>query len=630
MKTERVDSAFGELLEKATPEMEAGWEARAREALARMRRAREPGMGSRLRWVPTALGLGLVMAALAFVPYSATGPSPGMQTALAAQQAMAAEALGEVPGEGTGRQAKRENLPEGLRSYAERAPQFVREQYPDDPEMLMAAGLLTTNYDTGVALMKEALEKDGGGAAWAAYAGLLAARLPDYQRLGLWVVDPADPEAVARVEGIISKQPAPRKLAAAEVAEIMEVARHWAKEEPDNGMPLALETYYLYGLHRDQEALERWEEAASRPEAESHRQEFQWAARRLLIEMGERELDAIQFSWWSVRLENIEVMSSAPSHCARIGGYEGRLARLEDRPDDAIRWWMATVQFGRHMQQSADTLMQCLIASVIEEIGGSPVWTWQPDGMSGIPDDPLQGERLFHGEHHDFFVSQAGEQAAEEVRDSMVRAKVRAQLAKDYRRRLRADPFIRSAMLLGLSALFVGLLVVFLLVFVGISIRARKQADEATDLPPGPRLIIVFLALLPATAGGVLYWTQLSIRQSQPWLLMVFFGGFALTPLAALLLPLIAARSTRQPPARLATAWRGNLRKVLPLAILLCATLSLALGIAGRRAEAEWARNWPTETEMERVVEAIGPRWTNPTIPPDAWRNEPPPEAKGG
>ena len=314
--SERFDEDLKRAVSEAAGEPRGEVQARALEAMTAGGRERP---ASPLRRLPTALGAVLVVAALAFAPYSASSRSPGMQAALATQ-AFAAEALAASSERGAGGPARRENLPEDLMGYAERAPEFVREQYPDDPEMLMAAGLLTTDYDTGVALMKEALKKGGGGAVWAAYAGLLAARLPDYQRLGLWVVDPADPDAVARVESMISKQPAPRKLAAAEVAEIMAVARDWAKEEPDNGMPLALETYYLYGLHRDQEALERWEEAESRPEVASHRQEFQWAARRLLIEMGEPELGAIQFSWWSVRLENIEVMSSAPSHCARIGG----------------------------------------------------------------------------------------------------------------------------------------------------------------------------------------------------------------------------------------------------------------------------------------------------------------------
>ena len=137
MNEERGDK-LAEILRAARHAPRAGWRERALEAMGAARPS-----GSRWGWVPTAVGAALVMAALAFVPYSATGPSAGMQSALAAQQAMAAEALGETPNERVERKVTRENLPEWLRGYAERAPDFVREHYPDDPQMLMAAGLRT-------------------------------------------------------------------------------------------------------------------------------------------------------------------------------------------------------------------------------------------------------------------------------------------------------------------------------------------------------------------------------------------------------------------------------------------------------------------------------------------------------
>ena len=619
--SERIQEEIREAVREAAGEPRS--EVRER-ALAAMGTARPSG--SRWGWVPTAVGAGLVIAALGLLPYSATAPPPGMGSALAAQQAMAAEAYGEMRGEGAGSKVTRENLPEWLTGYAERAPQFVREHYPDDPEMLMAAGLLTTDYDTGVALMKEALEKGGGGAVWAAYAGLLASRLPDYHRVGTWVVDPADPDAVARVEEKIAESGGPTKLAWGEVAAIMEVAREWAEAEPDSGMPLALETYYLYGLHRDQEALERWEEAASRPEVASHQQEFLWAISGLLVDMGEPELQAIQSSF-SVAFEPTEAVTSAPRHCARMGGYEGRLARLEGRPDDAIRWWMATVQFGRHMQQSADTLMEGLVAISVEAIGGSPVWVWKPDRETGIPDGPLQGGRLFHGEHHDLFVSQAGEQAAEQVRDSMVRAKVRSQLSREYYKSFQGPPEgqLRSMMLRAYSFWYGLLVVVSLLVFAGVSLRARKRADEATTLSWPWRMLLALLALAPVSIAFALMSFALRKSIEQPGLQLVVSAGMALTLLSILLLPLLAAFRSRTAGARLVTAWRGNLRRVLPVGIVVLAALSLGLGITGRRAQAEWARNWLSETEMARVVREIGPEWEDPEIPPDAWRAEPPP-----
>lgn len=626
--SKRDDDRLTEVLRAARRAPREGWRERALSAMAAAGRERA---SSRLGWVPTAVGTALVIAALVALPYSASTPGGGMGNALAAQQAMAAEALGERAEEGAGRKVTRGALPEGVRSYAERAPQFVRERHPDDPEMLMAAGLLTTDYETGVALMKEAVEKGGGGAVWAAYAGLLAARLPDYHRVGGWVVDPADPDAVARVEEKIAELGGPSKLAWGEVAAIMEAARDWAKEEPDNGMPLALETYCLYGLHRDQEALERWEEAASRPEVASYQQEFLWAISRLLVEMGEPELQAIQSSF-SVGFEPTEAVASAPRHCARIGVYEGRLAALEGRSEQAIRWWTATIQFGRHMRESADTLQEFLVGVAIAGISGSPVWVWKPDRETGIPDGPLQGGRLFHGEHHDLFVSHAGEQAAEEVRDSMVRAKVRSMLSREYFQGLNAVPEgqLRSMILRAYSFWYGLLVAVCLLVFAGVSSRARKRADEATSLSWPWRMLLALLALAPVSIAFALMWLALHKSTMEPGLQFLVYAGMALSFLSMLLLPLLAAFRSRTAGARLVTAWRGSLRRVLPVGIVVLAALSLGLGIAGRRAEAEWARTWLSETEMERVVREIGPEWVEPTIPEGAWRAEPPPERAEG
>jgi hypothetical protein len=95
-------------------------------------------------------------------------------------------------------------------------------------------------------------------------------------------------------------------------------------------------------------------------------------------------------------------------------------------------------------------------------------------------------------------------------------------------------------------------------------------------------------------------------------------------------LPLAAAFRSRAPEARVVTAWRGNLRRVLPLAAVALAIISLGFVIATRTTQTRWARDWQSLTEMERVLEALGPEWHDPPIPADAWRNEPPPEVKGG
>jgi|GEM_PF-1387270 len=618
MDEERGDR-LAEILRAARHAPRAGWRERA---LAAMGTARPSG--SRWGWVPTAVGVALVIAALGLLPYSASAPGAGMGNALAAQQAMAAETLGEMPEEGAGRKVTRETLPEGLRSYAERAPDFVREHHPDDPEMLMAAGLLTRDIDESLALLKAAVDKGESGAAWAAYTGVLMETGPAYNRLATWAVDPEDPEAVTEAERKIAESGVPQSLTPKEAEPVLNVLKQWREAEPRNALPVALEMYYLYGLHRDREALERWEEAGRLPEVDSHYQESITATARLLERMGMSQWDALSNSynstWMIGRVSKLR-------QCARIGVYEGRLAEMQGRAEEAVRWWMGTVQLGRHMQQSADTLIECLVGIAIEGIGGWPVWEWRPDRMTGIPDGPLQGGRLFHGVHHDFFVAQAGEQAAEQVRDSMARAKVRSMLSREYvqsRPGLPAEHF-RSAILRAYSISYGVPLVACLLVLAGVSVRARKRADEATSLSWPWRMLLSLLALAPVSIAFALMWLALHKSIMQPGLPLLLSAGMALSFLSILLLPLLAALRSRTAGARLVTAWRGNLRSVLPVGIVVLAVVSLALGIAGRRAEAEWARTWLSETEMDRVVREIGPEWLDPEIPPDAWRAEPPP-----
>ncbi|UCC67038.1 MAG: hypothetical protein JSV79_07755 [Armatimonadota bacterium] len=620
------DDRLTELLKAARPAPNEGWRERALAAMAAARRDRG---GRHLGWMPTAAGTVLVAAALAFVPYSATAPSGMMAGALAAQQAAAAEVLEELERPGGGEKpARRETLPEHLRPYAERAAAFVRERHPDDPEMLMAAGMLTRGTEEALALLKEAAERSSGGATWAAYAGLMLETGPPYARPANWGVDPGDAEALAETKQEIAEAGLPDKLSPDDVAPVMEVLRRWQEVEPENGMPVALEVRYLYGLHRDSDALLRWEEASSLPEVTAHVQETSWAAGRLLSEM--------KMPWWDAASAAYSVPTGLGSMAwlregARIGLYEGRLAQLEGRAEEAVRCWQATIDIGRHMQDSAGTLIECLVGIAVEGIGASPVWVWQHDGVTGIPNGPLVGGRLFHGRAHDFFVAHVGEAAADDLRDSLLRAKVRSMLSRSYVQGLGAfpDEQTRSLLLRALSILSASLLVAFLVVFGAISLRARKQADEATRLRRRGGLALAGLSLLPALGVGVVSWVGVSAAaRFQPVWGAVFFGGLALSLVAMILVPLIVARWSRQPGARLVTAWRANLRRVLPVAIVLCAVFSLGLGLAGRHSAAAWPRRWRTESEMERVLAEIGPEWFEPKIPEDAWRAEPAPRVE--
>jgi hypothetical protein len=500
MKTERVDNAFEQLLERATPEMEDGWEGRACAVVARVR----PGLGSRLRWVPTALGTALVIAALALAPYSAEVPGGGGQAAFAAQGMLDAAAGGEMPEAGTGGEAKRESLPEPLGEYADDATAFVQEHYPDDPEMLIAAGMLTRDLNQAQRLLKSAVEESGSGAAWAAYAQAVMESGPGYDRPGTWAADPTAPESIAEADRMIAEKGVSQRLTAEEAEPVLDILRKWQEVEPENALPPALETYYLYGLHRDEEALARWEEAAALPDVNTHAQEFIRYTGRLLEKMGMSPWESVSNSYSGSAFGPLGKLRT----CARIGVYEGRLAEMEGRDEEAIRWWVATFRFGEHMQESANTLMEALVGIAIQGIGGWPVWEWQSERMTGIPDGPLQGGRLFHGSSHEFFVREAGQQAADEIRDSMVKAKVRSMLTRQYVEHLGAMPtgFLGAMTMGSFAGMSVGLLVAALLGFGMVSLWARRKADEATRLGWRGRVALTLIPLATLCLGFAVAW----------------------------------------------------------------------------------------------------------------------------
>ena len=97
--------------------------------------------------------------------------------------------------------------------------------------------------------------------------------------------------------------------------------------------------------------------------------------------------------------------------------------------------------------------------------------------------------------------------------------------------------------------------------------------------------------------------------------------------LLILIIPLLAALSSRAPGACIHTAWRGNLRRVLPVAIALSALLILGLSAYAASLRTAWYAQWsaPGLTEMSDMIQTLGDKWTNPTIPPDAYRAQYPP-----
>jgi hypothetical protein len=172
-----------------------------------------------------------------------------------------------------------------------------------------------------------------------------------------------------------------------------------------------------------------------------------------------------------------------------------------------------------------------------------------------------------------------------------------------------------------------GLLVALLLLFAAIGTWRRRQADEAAFLPFAWKLTIIIL-VLGWVAPAALLFEPFAPAAAGRWsvhLPQAYLGtAFSL----AILLPLVAALLGRRPSARLRTAWRGNLRQLLPLTIAICAVISLSLGVTAKAMQVSYTRAWLREppNEMALVVQQLGSAWTHPRIPADSWRAQYPPE----
>jgi hypothetical protein len=353
---------------------------------------------------------------------------------------------------------------------------------------------------------------------------------------------------------------------------------------------------------------------------------------------------------------------------ARAAYYEGRVAQMAGDPWEAINWWQSTVGLGRNLQDSAETLIQFHVGLAVEGIGARPAWQWHPDNVTGIPDGPIRGGRYFHGPQHDFYVQHMGWRADEDMVESLARAKVRSGLVREHT----GGPgglgafagYYQANRHIGAAALWAFFAIVVIAVLVLSGTWSRRAADEAVRLAGPWQILLAVLILLPvgvlvgvavtAHAGDVAAGGPPSavgssegpaasialpaarvavlsaLRALGRWIgarPYVVMGLVAASLLAIILLPLAAAALARAPGARLRTAWRGNLRRVLPVAVALSALLFLHLNVTAVRIRGAWFAKWsaPGVTEFSDMVEQLGAAWEEPEIPFDAWRTEPPP-----
>ena len=514
-------------------------------------------------------------------------------------------------------------LPGHYDALAERAAKFAKQRYPDDPEMLLGAGLLFIEREASVDLLRQAAEKGNLAAAWAAYYGALREQAPGYMRLGNQGLDPSQPDLVASGKATMQASELPDRLDPMEAQPLLSALQSWAAADPENGLPLALQTDVLYGLHRDQQALELWQAAGSRPQVKGYSRDNSRVVSNLLTRMGIAQPEAFLVAQGSYEIGLYPALRQG----ARIALYEGKVAQMQGRSADALRWWNGSIALGRHLQDTSDTIIGILVGVAIEGIGASPAWKWYLDSATGMTGGPLYKGRIWYGRDHAFYVSQVGERKDAEVRDSLVRSKVRSQLLRGETKgamdRFMSGPEMRGVMLvmLGIGAAAVAGLC--LILFLALGTWRRAPADAATRLRPTCQLILALAPFGPLAVTAVLV-HRMGRSGTESASAGLALACLVLAVATVVFLPLIAAALNRAPEARLKTAWRGNLRRSLPATAAIAMLCFLALNLAAIKPRADWVRQWsdPRMTEMAQVRQRLGAKWDTPPIPKDAWRAE--------
>jgi hypothetical protein len=501
--------------------------------------------------------------------------------------------------------------------------------------MLMAAAILTEDPETAASLLRRAVEAGGGPATWAVYVEHLFKAVPSYSRLGTAGFDPEDHETISQHREWLSLPDVRNRLPEEDAAGLLEALHAWQRADPDNALPLVVEAWYLYGLERDEEAFEVWQRAGSVPIMSDHHDAQVSAVARLLAHMGMPEADALQYA---------SSMAAAPLFYAkhrawaRMAFYEGRVAQMGGRHDDAVSWWNAGIAIGRHTQESADTAMAFLVGVPIEAIAAHAVWRWCSEEETGIPGGILVGgdvprgfgmkpaaQRLMFGDQHEFYLGQVGEAADIALRDSLVAASVRSGLVAKYRRQFDIMTGWAQGLRLLAAAYYTAAWAAFLLLaFFVVRGRAGRSGDREAPLRPPWHAALAVVPVLSLVPGVVKLYGQPQGVCVPPANVGAdaLMASLSLGAGLAIFIPLVAALPTRRAGAPIWTAWRGNLGTMLPVTVAMAGVLYLGLSLAALSTRAHWVAEWHTTglNEMDRLRDGLGGEWRNPTIPPDAWR----------
>jgi len=508
-------------------------------------------------------------------------------------------------------------------SFRQTPMQAARRWHAGDPELLGAAGTLLLPQQAALSALQQTARDTNSPLLWSAYTDMLLDSGIQYERVGMPGANPAHPRAIAQTEQVLAQRHTATALTAKQAQPLLEAVEAWRRADPENGLPLAVEAWCLYGLHRDAEALARWEDAARQKKMDSYHHPRVEAMRRLLVEVGYPEPEAIVMGNL-FRLPSLERLRSM----ARAALYEGRRAQLAERAPEAVRTWRATQLLGRRLEDSAQTFAAFVAGADLEATGGMPAWVWVESSKTGEQGPGPNSGHLYYGPAHAFYAAQVGPAADAALRDGLLKARMRLNTLRRFSE-MRDEPqwYPRAGDVLA----FAQMLLVLLLGVISVAVLAGLAGRGGAPALRSPWHLLIALPSLAVLAPLAGLTTGLAVRAaltpSRVPAASHFWGSVAAALLAAVLCPLLAALSARPPHTSRLRAWRANLLTGLPIAAAVAAVVYLGSNLAALKLRSNWVRQsvHPKMTEMQMISHSGGDKWGNPPTPPESWRAQEPP-----
>jgi hypothetical protein len=281
------------------------------------------------------------------------------------------------------REPTRDPVVDWLVACSDTALDFARA-HPNDPEFLLAAALIASDRDAARAALRELTTSNGRSVAWSVYLDEVLAQTPLYYREETAGIHPGDTRALAEARRLIDERNLCTALTADEATRVIEAAQEWQQIDPENALPVALEAWSLWGLHRDEEALEKWTAASRLPRLSAYVSERIAAMSHLLVAMGGPPPEAILAARFVIRSSSLDLL--AP--CAFAASYAGHCAVAAGEPEQALLCWQSTIELGIHAHETAESVPGFQAGAGLARLGAWHGSGLHPYGRSGQTRSP--------------------------------------------------------------------------------------------------------------------------------------------------------------------------------------------------------------------------------------------------